>query len=326
MTTMQPFARLLLALVAATSAVGAHAQGYPNRTLRLVVADAAGGAPDQLARLVAQQMSESLGQQMIVDNRAGAGGALGADVVAKSPPDGSTLLITTTAIYAILPNLRKDLPYDPVRDFVPIGRIATASNVLVVNDALPVQNVAGLVRYAKERPGAMNYASAGVGTPAHLAGEMLNLLADIKVVHVPYKGAAPALLDVIAGNAQYIITSPIAAGAHMNAGRVRAIATTGSERNPALPDLPTVADALPGYEITQSWGIVAPAGTPDDIVKRVGDELRKALANTEVRDKILKTGAVPASNDSPAAFAGFMARERTRLGDVITRSKIELKD
>jgi len=326
MTSIQGFARLLLALVAVTIAAGAHAQGYPSRPIRLVVADAAGGAPDQLARLVAQQMSESLGQQMIVDNRAGAGGALGADVVAKSPPDGYTLLMTTTAIYAILPNLRKDLPYDPVRDFVAIGRIATASNVLVVNDALPVQNVAGLVRYAKERPGAMNYASAGVGTPAHLAGEMLNLLADIKVVHVPYKGAAPALLDVIAGNAQYIITSPIAAGAHMNAGRVRAIATTGSERNPALPDLPTVADALPGYEITQSWGIVAPAGTPDDIVKRVGDELRKALANAEVRDKILKTGAVPASNDSPAAFAGFMAKERTRLGDVITRSKIELKD
>jgi len=326
MTSIHRFARLLLVLVAATIAVGAHAQAYPHRPIRLVVADSAGGAPDQLARLVAQQMAELLGQPMIVDNRAGAGGALGADVVAKSPPDGYTLLMTTTAIYAILPNLRKDLPYDPVRDFVPIGRIATASNVLVINDALPVQNVAGLVRYAKERPGAMNYASAGVGTPAHLAGEMLNLLADIKVVHVPYKGAAPALLDVIAGNAQYIITSPIAAGAHMNAGRVRAIATTGSERNPALPDLPTVADALPGYEITQSWGIVAPAGTPDDIVKRVGDELRKALANTEVRDKILKTGAVPASNDSPAAFAGFMARERTRLGDVITRSKIELKD
>ena len=326
MTSIHRFARLLLVLVAATIAVGAHAQAYPHRPIRLVVADSAGGAPDQLARLVAQQMAELLGQPMIVDNRAGAGGALGADVVAKSPADGYTLLMTTTAIYAILPNLRKDLPYDPVRDFVPIGRIATASNVLVINDALPVPNVAGLVRYAKERPGAMNYASAGVGTPAHLAGEMLNLLADIKVVHVPYKGAAPALLDVIAGNAQYIITSPIAAGAHMNAGRVRAIATTGSERNPALPDLPTVADALPGYEITQSWGIVAPAGTPDDIVKRVGDELRKALANTEVRDKILKTGAVPTGNDSPPAFAGFMAKERTRLGDVIARSKIELKD
>jgi tripartite-type tricarboxylate transporter receptor subunit TctC len=155
---------------------------------------------------------------------------------------------------------------------------------------------------------------------------MLNLLADIKVVHVPYKGAAPALLDVIAGNVQFIITSPIAAAAHMNAGRVRAIATTGGERNPALPDLPTVADTLPGYEITQSWGIVVPAGTPVDIVKRLSDEFGKALANAEIRDKILKTGAVPAVNDSPAAFADFMAKERARLGDVVTRSKIELKE
>jgi tripartite-type tricarboxylate transporter receptor subunit TctC len=235
-------------------------------------------------------------------------------------------LLTTTAIYAILPHLRKDLPYDPVRDFLPVGRIATASNVLVINDAMPAKNVAELVKYAKERPGALNYASAGVGTPAHLAGEMLNLLADIKVVHVPYKGAAPALLDVIAGNAQYIITSPIAAGAHMNAGRVRAIATTGTDRNPALPDLPTVADTLPGYEITQSWGIVVPAGTPSDIVKRLGEEFGKALANADVRDKILKTGAVPANNDSPTAFNDFMAKERARLGDVITRSKIELKE
>ena len=162
-------------------------------------------------------------------------------MAAKAAPDGYTLLLTTTAIYAILPNLRKDLPYDPVKDFVPISRIATASNVLVVNNALPAKNIAELVKLAKEKPGALNYASAGVGTPAHLAGEMLNLLADIKVVHVPYKGAAPALTDVIAGNAQYIITSPIAAGAHMTGGRVRALATTGAERNPSLPDLPTIA-------------------------------------------------------------------------------------
>lgn len=319
-------ARLLCTLALLAIAAGAHAQGYPNRAVRLVVADAAGGAPDQLARLIAQKVSETLGQQVIVDNRPGAGGALGADLVAKSPPDGYTVLLTTTAIYAILPNLRKDLPYDPLRDFVPVGRIATASNVLVVNDALPARNVAELVKYAKQRPGALNYASAGVGTPAHLAGEMLNLLADIKVVHVPYKGAAPALLDVIAGSAQYIITSPIAAGAHMNAGRVRAIATTGTDRNPALPDLPTVADTLPGYEITQSWGIVVPAGTPADIVKRLADEFGKALTNAEVREKILKTGAVPASNDLPAAFNDFMVKERARLGDVVTRSKIELKE
>ena len=318
--------RLLCTFTLFAIAAGAHAQGYPNRTVRLIVADAAGGAPDQLARMIAQKVTETLGQPVIVDNRPGAGGVLGADLVAKSPPDGYTLLLTTTAIYAILPNLRKDLPYDPTRDFMPVGRIATASNVLVINDALPARNVAELVKYAKERPGVLNYASAGVGTPAHLAGEMLNLLAGIKVVHVPYKGAAPGLLDVIAGNAQYIITSPITAGAHMNAGRVRAIATTGTDRNPALPDLPTVADTLPGYEITQSWGIVVPAGTPGDVVKRLADEFGKALANAEVHDKILKTGAVPASNDSPAAFNDFMAKERARLGDVVTRSKIELKE
>jgi tripartite-type tricarboxylate transporter receptor subunit TctC len=318
--------RLLCTFTLLAIAAGAQAQGYPNRTIRLIVADAAGGAPDQLARMIAQKVTETIGQPVIVDNRPGAGGALGADLVAKSPPDGYTLLLTTTAIYAILPNLRKDLPYDPTRDFAPVGRIATASNVLVINDALPARNVAELVKYAKERPGVLNYASAGIGTPAHLAGEMLNLLAGIKVVHVPYKGAAPGLLDVIAGNAQYIITSPITAGAHMNAGRVRAIATTGTDRNPALPDLPTVADTLPGYEITQSWGIVVPAGTPGDVVKRLADEFGKALANAEVHDKILKTGAVPASNDSPAAFNDFMAKERARLGDVITRSKIELKE
>ena len=318
--------RLLCTFALFAIAAGAQAQGYPNRTVRLIVADAAGGAPDQLARMIAQKVTETLSQPVIVDNRPGAGGSLGADLVAKSPPDGYTLLLTTTAIYAILPNLRKDLPYDPTRDFTPVGRIATASNVLVINDALPARNVAELVKYAKERPGVLNYASAGVGTPAHLAGEMLNLLAGIKVVHVPYKGAAPGLLDVIAGNAQYIITSPITAGAHMNAGRVRAIATTGTDRNPALPDLPTVADTLPGYEITQSWGIVVPAGTPAGVVQRLADEFGKALANAEVHDKILKTGAVPASNDSPAAFNDFMAKERARLGDVITRSKIELKE
>src|SRR3954447_24935154 len=258
---------LLLFVASSLCALGVSAQTYPNRPVKLIVADAAGGAPDQLARLLTQKLSNSLGQSMVVDNRPGAGGALGAEWVAKSAPDGYTLLLTTTAIYAILPNLRKNLPYDPVKDFLPISRIATASNVLVVNNELPAKNIAELVKLAKEKPGALNYASAGVGTPAHLAGEMLNLLGDIKVAHVPYKGAAPALLDVIAGNVQYIITSPIAAGAHMTSGRVRALATTGSERNPSLPDLPTIADTVPGYEITQTWGIVVPAGTPPDVAK-----------------------------------------------------------
>ena len=316
---------VLLLMVSALCAVGASAQPYPNRPVKLIVADSAGGAPDQLARLVAQKLSDSLGQQVVVDNRAGAGGVVGAEMAAKSAPDGYTLLLTTTAIYAILPNLRKDLPYDPVKDFVPISRIATASNVLVVNNALPVKSIAELVKLAKEKLGVLNYASAGVGTPAHLAGEMLNLLADIKVVHVPYKGAAPALTDVIAGNAQYIITSPIAAGAHMTGGRVRALATTGAERNPSLPDLPTIAETVPGYEITQTWGIVVPTGTPPEVASRLNAEIVKVMSQSDVKEKVVATGATPAG-DSQAAFGGYMAKERQRLGEVITKSNIVLTD
>jgi len=314
-----------LAIAFLASSPDATAQGYPTRPVRLIVADAAGGAPDQLARILAQKLSEGLGQQMIVDNRPGAAGALGADIAAKSPADGYTLLLTTTSIYAILPSLKKNLPYDPVRDFVPISRIATASNVLVVNVSLPANSIAELVQLAKSKPGVLNYASAGVGSPAHLAGEMLNLLAGIKLTHIPYKGAAPGLLDVIAGNAQLIITSPIAAGAHMNGGRVRALATTGAERNPALPGLPTIADTVPGYEISQSWGVVAPAGTPAPVVARLNDEIVNAMQLPEVKDRVLKTGAVPAG-DRAAVFESFMARERQRLGEVIAKSGIVLAD
>ena len=316
---------VLLLMASALCATGASAQPYPNRPIKLIVADSAGGAPDQLGRLVAQKLSDSLGQPVVVDNRAGAGGVVGADIAAKSAPDGYTLLLTTTAIYAILPNLRKNLPYDPVKDFVPISRIATASNVLVVNNALPAKNIAELVKLAKDKPGALNYASAGVGTPAHLAGEMLNLLADIKVVHVPYKGAAPALTDVIAGNAQYIITSPIAAGAHMTGGRVRALATTGAERNPSLPDLPTIAETVPGYEITQTWGIVVPAGTPQELASRLNAEIVKVMSQPDVKEKVLATGATPVSDSQPA-FEAYMAKERQRLGEVIARRGITLTD
>jgi tripartite-type tricarboxylate transporter receptor subunit TctC len=316
---------IMLLVLFALSALGASAQTYPNRPIKLVVADAAGGAPDQLGRLVTESLSKNLGQSVVVENRPGAGGVLGAELAAKSAPDGYTLLLTTTAIYAILPNLRKNLPYDPVKDFVPITRIATASNVLVVNNELPAKNITQLVNLAKEKPGALNYASAGVGTPAHLAGEMLNLLADIKVVHVPYKGAAPALTDVIAGNAQYIITSPLAAGAHMNGGRVRALATTGTERNPALPDLPTIAETVPGYEITQTWGIVVPAGTPPEIVNKLSAEIAKVMHQDDVKAKVLATGATPVG-DSRAEFEAFMAKERQRLGDVITKRGIVLTD
>lgn len=317
--------RIAIAMLLLALSTAASGQAYPSRPLRIVVADSPGGAPDQLARLVAEKLASGLGQPVVVENRAGAAGALGAEAVAKSPADGYTLLMTTSAIYALLPQLRKDLPYDPARDFASISRIATASNVLVVSAVLPVQDVAGLVKLAKDKPGQLNYASAGVGTPAHLAGEMLNLLADIKVTHVPYKGAAPALLDVIAGNAQYIITSPIAAGAHMNAGRVRALATTGPERSPNLPLLPTVAETVPGYDITQSWGLVVPAGTPPAVIARLGDEVAKVMRMEDVKEKVRATGAVP-GGDGPAAFDTLMSAERKRMGDVIAKGKIEMKD
>ena len=322
---MKRLITVVMLVVSALWALGASAQMYPNRPIKLIVADSAGGAPDQLGRLITERLSNNVNQPVVVDNRPGAGGALGAELAAKSAPDGYTLLLTTTAIYAILPNLRKNLPYDPVRDFVPITRIATASNVLVVNNELPVKDIAELVKLAKEKPGALNYASAGVGTPAHLAGEMLNLLADIKVVHVPYKGAAPALADVIAGNAQYIITSPLAAGAHMNGGRVRALATTGTQRNPSLPDLATIAETLPGYDITQTWGIVVPTGTPPEIVNKLSAEIVKVMNQPDVREKVLATGATPVG-DSPAQFEAFMTKERQRLGDVIAKGGIVLTD
>lgn len=314
-----------LVLAALAASTGAIAQSYPAKPIRLIVPDATGGSPDQLGRLLAQKLSDSLGQQVIVDNRAGAAGVLAAEIAARAPADGYTLLMTTTSIYAIIPNLKKNLSYDPVKDFLPVSRIATASNVMVVNVSLPAKSVAELVQLAKDKPGSLNYASAGVGSPAHLAGEMLNLLAGIKLTHIPYKGAGPALLDVIAGNAQLIITSPIAAGAHMSGGRVRALATTGAERNPGLPELPTIADAVPGYDISQSWGIAVPAGTPPEIVKRLSDEIVKAMNLPDVKERVLKTGAVPVG-DTPAAFEAFMSKERQRLGEVISKTGIVLAD
>jgi tripartite-type tricarboxylate transporter receptor subunit TctC len=314
---------LLFAMLALSTAAGA--QNYPARPVRLIVADAAGGAPDQLGRIVAQKLSESLGQQMIVDNRPGAAGVLGADIASKAPADGYTLLLTTTSIYALLPSLKKNLPYDAGKDFVAISRIATSSNVLVVNDALPARSIAELVQLAKSKPGALNYASAGIGSPAHLAGEMLNLLAGVKITHVPYKGAAPGLLDVIAGNPHLIITSPISAAGHMNAGRVRALATTGKERNPRLPELPTIADTVPGYEISQTWGLAAPAGTPPAVVARLAEETAKAMHLADVKERVLGMGAVPAG-DTPAQFQAYIDAERQRLADVIAKTGIVLAD
>jgi tripartite-type tricarboxylate transporter receptor subunit TctC len=302
---------------------GTPAQAYPERPIRLIVASAPGGAPDILARAVAQKLSVSAGQQIVVDNRAGASGLIGAEIAAKAAPDGYTLFLGTTTLYAILPNLRKQLPYDIERDFAAVTQIASASNVLVINPSVPAQSLAELIRIGRDRPGTLNYASAGRGTPAHLAGEMLNLMAGTKMTHVPYKGAGPALLDVVAGQVQLIITSPIAAGPHIGSGKVRALATTGKTRNPALPSLPAIAELLPDYDITQWWGLSARAGTPAPVLQRIRILAIEAVRAPEVSDRIRRTGAIPAG-EGAERFSAFAKAERQRLGEIIRKAGISL--
>ena len=303
----------------------AYAEIYPNKPIRLVVGDAPGGSPDTLGRILAQKVSERVGQPIVIDNKAGASGIVAAEIVAKAPADGYTLLLNTTSLWAILPNLKKNLPYDNNKSFVHITQIATATNVMVINLKHPAKTLKELIQYGKVNPGKLNYASAGIASPAHLAGEMLGLYADIKMTHVAYKGAGPALLDVIAGNVDFIITSPIAAGPHMNSGRVRALGSTGTQRNPALPDLPSMSETVAGYDMSQSWGLSAPAGTPADVIQLLHTEFERALKLPDVQEKIRSTGAIAIGN-SPQAFESFMANERKRLGEVIAKTGIILSD
>ncbi len=325
MKIQKPALLNLLAVVLTAVSPAAFAQAYPTKPIRLIVPDAPGGSPDILGRILAQKMADSMGQQVIVENRPGAAGLLAAEIAARAAPDGYNLFMSTTSVWAILPSVKKSLPYDATNGFMPITRIATASNVMVMNPSVPAKSVSELVKLIKTNPGTINYASAGIATPAHLAGEMFNLLAEVKMTHVPYKGAGPALLDVIAGTVHVIITSPIAAGAHITNGKVRAIATTGDQRNPGLPDLPTIAESVPGYNISQSWGITAPAGTPAAIVKQLNTEIIKAINLPDVRDRITRMGAVPVT-ETPEDFTAFISAERKRLGEVISKTGIVLAD
>lgn len=300
-----------------------RAQAYPTKPIRFVINSAPGGAPDIIGRTVAQRLTEQVGQQIVVDNRAGASGVIAAELVAKSVPDGYTTLLGATTIFAMLPAMRSKLPYDVERDFAPVMLLASAANVVVVNASLPVKNVAELLALARSKH--LLYGSAGAGTPAHLAGEMMNLLGGVKMGHVPYKGAGPALTDVIAGQLQLIITSPIAAGPHVQNGRVRLLATTGTKRDPQLPDLPTVADTLPGYEITQWWGMAVPVKTPRAVVQKLNQELGKVLKHPELSEQMKRQGAV-LGGGAPADFGRFIASERSRLGGVIRQAGIRLDD
>jgi tripartite-type tricarboxylate transporter receptor subunit TctC len=302
---------------------GMAAENYPARPIRFLVPSPPGGSPDILARIVATRLSERVKQQVIVDNRAGASGMIGVEVAKHAAPDGHTLLLATFTSFASLPALSTRLPYDPARDFIAVSRIAWVANVLTVNAGLGAGSVADLLKLAKARPGQLNYGSAGNGSPAHLAGAMLNVLAVINMLHVPYKGAAPALTDMMAGHIQVLITSPLVAMPHGRAGRIKVLATTGAARDPLLPELPPVSDTVPGYEIVQWWGVALPARTPQSIVARLHREIVAVLKSREAHDAMSRNGATP-SPESPAQFAAFIAAERERIARVGRQAGITL--
>ena len=304
---------LAAALVYTTAA---HAQPYPQKPIRLVAPFAPGGGTDILARLVGQKASEMLGQQLIVDNRGGAGGTIGTDIAAKAPPDGYTLILVS-ASHAINPGLYQNLPYDSVSDFAPITQIATSPGILVVNPSLPVKSVKDLIALARAKPGQINYASAGSGTPPHLAGELFKVMAKIDMVHVPYKGNAPAFTDVIGGQVSLIFPTMPSAMPFIKSGKLRPIAVTSAKRSPVAPDIPTIAESgLPGYEATSWYGILAPARTPPQIVARLHEVLVSVIGAPDMKDKLAAQGLEPVGN-TPQQFAAVIKSEIVKWTKVV---------
>lgn len=317
---MQRMLRWALGAVFACVALGASAQGYPNRPIRLVVPFPAGGTTDILARAVSQKLTEALGQAVVVDNRAGAGGNIGADLVAKSAPDGYTLLMGTVGTHAINPSLYSKMPYDHVKDFVPVVLVAGVPNVLVVNPALPVNSVADLIKLAKDKPGTINFASSGSGTSIHLSGELFKTMAGVDMTHVPYKGSSPALTDLIGGQVQVMFDNLPSSLPQIKGGKLRAIAVTSMARAPALPGVPTINESgLPGFEASSWFGILAPAGTPAPIVARINAEVNKWLQSSDAREKLLAQGA-EAAGGSPEQFGGYMRSETEKWAKVVKAS------
>ncbi len=306
---------LLLALSPA-----AHAQDYPNRPVRLIVPFPAGGSNDVVGRLIAHQLGQQLGQQVIVDNRGGAGGVIGTEAAANSAPDGYTLLIVSIP-HAVNPWLHK-LNYDPVKAFTPISIFATGPNVLAVNPTLPVKNVMELVALAKSKPGEINYASAGIGSFQHLGGELFKIVAGVNLVHVPYKGGGPSMQDVISGHVKVIFSSLIQTTPFIQSGQLRALGVGGSKRSPVLPDVPTIAEAgLPDYLAENWWGIVAPAGTPEPIIAKVYAASQEALKSPDLLAAFARDGAAPVKM-TRQEFAAYVEKEIAKWGRVVKESGI----
>jgi tripartite-type tricarboxylate transporter receptor subunit TctC len=324
---MQRISRRAVLLAAGAAALpgAASAQAgasYPNRPIRLVVPFPPGGSVDPLARTVGQKLGEALGQQVIVDNRPGGNTVIGTDFVAKSPPDGYTLLLTASS-HVTQPQLLQ-APYDPIKDFTPVATLSTSDMIVVVNPNVPVNSIRELVALAKSRPGTLNYSSAGNGNPNHLAGELLDMMAGVKTTHVPYKGGAPAITDLVGGQVQFSYGSPITVLPHIKAGRLRAIAVTSPKRMALLPEVPTVAESgLPGYEIGIWYGLLAPAGTPKDVIAKLNAEINKitALPETEAR---FEAGGMVRYVATADRFDQMLKSDMEKFGRIIKTANVKL--
>ncbi|HTO33536.1 MAG TPA: tripartite tricarboxylate transporter substrate binding protein [Pararhizobium sp.] len=315
-----------LAVAAASALVlggAAQAEGFPDRPVTLVVPFAAGGSTDVVARIIGQKMSEDLGQQVVVENVAGAGGNLGADRVARAEPDGYTILMGTVATHALNPLILKAKPYDPEKDFAPVSLLVVVPNVLVVNPELPVKNIAELIALLKGAPDQYSYASSGNGTPLHLSGELFKSMAGVSMQHIPYKGSGPALNDVIGNQVPIMFDNLPSSSGHIKSGTLRALAVTTKERAPSFLDIPTITETIPGYE-TYTWNaLFAPAGTPKEAIDRLNASARKALADPAVAEKMKEFSATIVAS-SPEELGAHVTAELAKWAPVVKDAKVQL--
>jgi len=302
-------------------AASATAQTWPAKTVRIVVPFAPGGTADTLGRIVAQKLTESFGQSFVIENRTGAGGVTGSDVVAKSAPDGYTLVVATFA-HAVNPSLMAKLPFDTQKAFTPVMLLARGPNLLVVRADSPYKTVADVVAAARGKPGKLTYASQGNGTSAHLAGEMFTNLAKVQMTHVPYRGAGPAMTDLLGGQVDMMFATAAAASPHIAAGKLRALGVTTPQRSPALKDVPAIAETVPGYSVESWYGLFAPAGTPADVVGRLHDAAKKGTESPAFR-KMLEPEGLTVSAGAPAELDTFVRSESARWGRIVKENNVK---
>ena len=306
----------------AASATHAAESSYPVRPLRIIVPQSAGGSTDLVARLVAQKLTDALGQTVVVDNRPGAGSIIGTDLVAKANPDGYTLLVVASSI-TLNPTLHKNLPFDPIHDLAPISQLSAFPNMLVVHPAVPVKSVQELIAYAKANPGKLNYGSSGAATGTHLSAELFKLMTGVQMVHVPYKGGAPAVTALLGGQVQLNFATLPSVLPHVKSGRLRALGVTTTKRSPAAPEVPTIAEAgVPGYDHAPWNGMLAPARTPKAVIARLNGEVAKATHTAEMKSVLLQEGAEPVGN-TPEAFGTIIREETAKWAKVIRAAGIE---